>query len=336
MSATRRWDRVCHAAVSMSSDAASRAEAILETSPDDLEARVQLIGYYFLSSEPAAQAQRNAHIHWLISHHPEVELSGYGRVIEDMWPEAYEEGKRRWQAAVADRPDDTTVLKNASGFLFLSDPALAEEMLRRGALLEPEVADWHDSLARLRLVAARDAESDDDRRTLGRDALAEYESALGLEKSPLRRYGLQVRLGEAAYEAEEYARAAEAAARVLAEAPDFEATFQFGNGIHRGNIVLGRVALATGDVAVARDHLAAAGATPGSPQLNSFGPDFVLAAALLARGERDAVVAYLDACKRFGRAQRPRWRAGRSASDAARRRRSSPGRRTRSMIEARR
>jgi hypothetical protein len=164
--------------------------------------------------------------------------------------------------------------ENASGFLFLSDPALAEEMLRRGALLEPEAADWHDLLARLRFVAARDAESDDHRRRLGREALAEYDSALRLETRPLRRYGLQIRLGEAAYEAEEYSRAAKAATSVLAEAPDFETTFAFGNGIHSGHIVLGRVALATGDLAAACDHLAAAGATRGSPQLNSFGPDF--------------------------------------------------------------
>jgi tetratricopeptide (TPR) repeat protein len=299
MTAAASWDRVCHAAVSMSADEASRVEALLETSPDDLEARVKLIGYFFLSDAPDAQARRNGHIHWLISHHPEVDLSGYGCIIEDMWPEAYAEGKRRWQAAVAERPNDTAVLKNASSFLFLFDPTLAEAMLRRGASLEPQSADWHDSLARLRLLAARDAGSDGDRLTLAREGLAEYENALGLEPSRLGRYGLQIRLAEAAYEAEEYARATEAAARVLAEAPDFEATFEYGNGIHRGHIVLGRVALANGDVAAARDHLAAAGATRGSPQLNSFGPDFTLAAALLARGERDAVVAYLDACKRF-------------------------------------
>ncbi len=311
MSAAPKWDRVCHAAVSMSSDAASRAEALLETSPDDLEARVQLIGYYFLSSEPAAQAKRNAHIHWLISHHPEVGLSAYARIIEDMWPEAYEEGKRRWQLVVAERPDDTAVLKNASTFLFLFDPALAEEMVRRGAVLEPDEADWHTSLARLRMLAARGAESDADRLALAREGLAEYDNALELETHPLGRYGLRISVAEAAYEAGERARAAEVAARVLAEAPDFEDTFQFGNGVHRGHIVLGRVALDAGDLAGARDHLAAAGATRGSPQLDSFGPDFVLAGALLARGERDAVVAYLDACKRFWTDEEPaleRWK----------------------------
>jgi hypothetical protein len=42
-----------------------------------------------------------------------------------------------------------------------------------------------------------------------------------------------------------------------------------------------------------------AGKTPGSPQLNSFGPDRDLARALLERGERAAVLAYLADCARF-------------------------------------
>ena len=42
-----------------------------------------------------------------------------------------------------------------------------------------------------------------------------------------------------------------------------------------------------------------AGKTPGSPQLDSFGPDRDLARALLERGERTAVLAYLAECARF-------------------------------------
>ncbi|MBA3539304.1 MAG: hypothetical protein H0T79_06720 [Deltaproteobacteria bacterium] len=63
--------------------------------------------------------------------------------------------------------------------------------------------------------------------------------------------------------------------------------------------MLGHIALASDDVERAKAHLAASVATRGSPQMNSFGPDFDLAAALLARGERDAVLRYLDTCTRF-------------------------------------
>jgi len=58
--------------------------------------------------------------------------------------------------------------------------------------------------------------------------------------------------------------------------------------------LLGRIALSEGYVAAAKRHLAESGKTPGSPQLNSFGPDLVLASELLQKGERDAVLAHLD------------------------------------------
>ena len=72
-----------------------------------------------------------------------------------------------------------------------------------------------------------------------------------------------------------------------------------GNLLHNANQVRGRVALRRGDVSRAREYLAAAGDTPGSPQLNSFGPQFMLARELLQRDEPDAVLAYLSAVRRF-------------------------------------
>lgn len=70
--------------------------------------------------------------------------------------------------------------------------------------------------------------------------------------------------------------------------------WNYGNLIYGMHSLLGRIALREGDVAAARRHLAESGKTPGSPQLNSFGPDFVLAGELLQKGERDAVLEHLD------------------------------------------
>jgi thiol-disulfide isomerase/thioredoxin len=47
----------------------------------------------------------------------------------------------------------------------------------------------------------------------------------------------------------------------------------------------------------------------GSPQLNSFGPDWKLAAELLAHGEKDAVLTYIDLCRKF-------WKTGASRLDS--------------------
>ena len=52
-------------------------------------------------------------------------------------------------------------------------------------------------------------------------------------------------------------------------------------------------------MATAETFLLAAGKTPGSPQLNSFGPNMRLVVELLALGTRDAVLQYFDDCKVF-------------------------------------
>ena len=75
--------------------------------------------------------------------------------------------------------------------------------------------------------------------------------------------------------------------------------WNYGNVIHSGNQILGLAALSDGNVGKAKRYLLAAGKTPGSPQLNSFGPDMVLAQKLLARGEKQAVIDYLDLVARF-------------------------------------
>ncbi|HTL33164.1 MAG TPA: hypothetical protein VL326_08570 [Kofleriaceae bacterium] len=102
---------------------------------------------------------------------------------------------------------------------------------------------------------------------------------------------------KAAFFANDFERATTYAARVLADAPRFEGTWNHGNGLHHAHILLGRVALNRDDVQAAKEHLLASSRVPTSPQMSSFGPDQDLALALVARGERDAVLAYAEACK---------------------------------------
>lgn len=74
----------------------------------------------------------------------------------------------------------------------------------------------------------------------------------------------------------------------------------YGNAIFYGNFVLGRIAVRGGNIAQAEQYLLASGATPGSPQLDSFGPSMTLAKELLEKGKsRDVVLQYLEQCKKF-------------------------------------
>ena len=69
--------------------------------------------------------------------------------------------------------------------------------------------------------------------------------------------------------------------------------------IFNGHTLLGRVALREGKLDEAKQHLLAAGHTSGSPQLNSYGPGFILARELAEKGERDTVIAFLELVARF-------------------------------------
>jgi hypothetical protein len=87
-----------------------------------------------------------------------------------------------------------------------------------------------------------------------------------------------------------------------------ERDWNYGNVIHDANLILGRVALKQGKIEKAKGYLVEAGKTPGSPQLNSYGPDMSLAEELVTIGEREAVVEYFNLCRSF-------WKRGEGRLD---------------------
>lgn len=82
-------------------------------------------------------------------------------------------------------------------------------------------------------------------------------------------------------------------------APKYRDDWNYGNAVQDANQVLGRIALAEGDVAEAKKRLLASANSKGSPQMNSFGPNMQLAKELLAKGERDVVLEYFKRCGEF-------------------------------------
>ncbi|MFZ0657844.1 MAG: hypothetical protein WAM05_03955 [Candidatus Binataceae bacterium] len=130
------------------------------------------------------------------------------------------------------------------------------------------------------------------------------EKFVNMEKAmPQDKRGRFYKLGEigvAAIAAGEYDKAERYAQELLSDAPDFHKDWNYGNAIFDGNMVLGLVALKRDDdVAQADSDLLGSAATPGSPQLGSFGPNMLLAQALLERGEESTVLAFLAACRSF-------------------------------------
>lgn len=103
----------------------------------------------------------------------------------------------------------------------------------------------------------------------------------------------------AAFEKGEFDNARAYAERLLVDAEAWPKNWNYGNAVHTANLVLGRLALRDSDVDAAKKYLLEAGKTPGSPQLNSFGPDMVLARELLKRGEKETVLEYFELCAVF-------------------------------------
>ena len=103
----------------------------------------------------------------------------------------------------------------------------------------------------------------------------------------------------AAFTAGEHERARVLAVELLAEAERWKEDWNYGNAVHAANLVLGRLALIRGEIAEAKKFLLAAGHTPGSPQLKSFGPDMLFAKEMLKKGETETVLKYFELCSAF-------------------------------------
>lgn len=142
--------------------------------------------------------------------------------------------------------------------------------------------------------------------------LAEAEAELSSAQDEMDRFDV---LGEAALMSLEIGASEKAkvyAKELLELAPKFSDDWNYGNAIHEGNLVLGRLELRAGNIEAAKRHLLESAKINGSPQLNSFGPKMILAKELLEKGEREVVLEYFSLCGKFwelGQEKLKKWTA---------------------------
>lgn len=130
------------------------------------------------------------------------------------------------------------------------------------------------------------------------------ERLTAMEEAASGKTGLQLfyaiaKLAKMAFQAGDLDKAQSYATKLVEMAPQYPNDWNYGNAVHDGYMVLGRVALRRGNVALAEQDLLNAGSTKGSPQLNSFGPNVSLAKDLLEKGRTAAVLQYFELCKNF-------------------------------------
>lgn len=283
-------------------------EQNLAMNPDDAKAHAQLLGYYFMhqySSRDAVKGHREQAL-WMIQNNTASEFCAtpYCEIDAEIDPEGYAKGRDLWLKAVQRNQKSAIVLSNAANYVMMQDRAQAQSLLVRAANADPDNPKWPRKMAELRLnnlPTSRPA----DRAHEASLALDDLEKALHLTSGREEKFYLLDELANTAFSAGELDKASAYADRVLMEASQLPHNWNYGNAIYMGNMILGEVALSRGSVASAKRYLLASAKTPGSPQLNSYGPNTTLARDLLAKGERDAVLQYFELCGKF-------WRMGAS------------------------
>jgi hypothetical protein len=165
--------------------------------------------------------------------------------------------------------------------------------------MKPELSDMHEVMA----VAERVASLEQRFPRTPEQELADLEQDLG---SSAEDSFVLPRLAKAALKANALDKAAGYANRLL-RVPAADANY--GQAVHDGHMVLGLIALRKDDVLQAKRDLAESANIKGSPTLDSFGPNMLLAKALLERGEHEAVLEYFESCRSF-------WTMGAKQLDA--------------------
>lgn len=306
-----RYDRIPAAAfpIELSPDDVTEFEQRLAEYPDDLVARTKLISHYARTryieyGSKRAQAAKDAHARhlvWMIRHTPDAQVLERGpnsHIDEGLNPGGYVAVKAAWQSQLDRQPRNTAILDRFAAFLSINDRERAITLLQTARDLDPQNPKWAERLgaSHLRKTILPDWETEYP--SAPDDALAQFDRAYELHGTGDIPLYLQIGRAKAAFKAKRYALAITHARAMLLE---FGGDGRDGHGdlVHQGHTVLGRIALARGDIEQAKEHLLASGRTPGSPVLGSFGPTMVLALELLRRDEFDVVSEYLELCSDF-------------------------------------
>ena len=287
-------------------------EEKLKNNPHDISSRTQLLGYYMQLppvNDPSALEAKRKHILWLVQNSPEAEVLGAIEVtifgIFD--PIGYSKVKEAWRTQLERNPKNVTILGNAAKMLgnpanamALNEREAAIKLLQRAQSLDPSNAKWARELGQQHALEALWNASlpwgSPEAVTAANDrALTQFENAYALEDEH-GKDALLPDLAKAAFGADQLVKAREYAEITLQVA---KSDWNYGNRIHHGNLVLGRIALREDNIDEAKTRLIAAGKMPGSPQLDTPGPNMTLAKELLERGERDIVLEYFRLCSKF-------------------------------------
>jgi len=180
------------------------------------------------------------------------------------------------------------------------DATLGASLIDRAIELEPDAQKWRSYRSSVLQLRGSSRLSKSDPLAIYQTMKSDLAAVTGINRS-----GMLLTVAGQAVRGAQLDDARSLAEEALADSQKNAKSWNTGNEVFFGNIILGQVSLRRGDTNAAAHYLLAAGSTTGSPQLNSFGPSMTLAKELLdANSGRDQVVEFLQLCANFWKMDR--------------------------------
>ena len=234
---------------------AEKLETKLKKDPNNLSIRSQLIIFYkSLSQRDHLEKRQYKHILWIIKNRPASKIAGSHKILLNPITDGqtYETGKQLWLGNIKKFNKNEIVINNAAEYLLSFDRDIAKELLQKGKRLYPTSPKWATKLAHLYFLDAIVGDSNS-----GKKALKELELAYSLTSNRLSKYYMLTDLTQYAYVAKEKKKAKQYAIQLLNISKQYSKDWNYGNSIHMGNQVLGKLALDNDNIADAKKYLIA-------------------------------------------------------------------------------
>src|SRR2546430_14191169 len=174
--------------------------------------------------------------------------------------------------------NNVVVLANAAEFFIISDKQFTEKLFKQLAVADPNNPRWPSELGHLYMMEMRNVthtpqtepSTGADRKNLAASAYQNFERAYRLQNHDQEKRILISQLATSALEAGEVQKAQVWALEALDDAKNAKSDWSVADSVHHAHIILGRIALRSGDLAEAREHLIQAARSEGSPVLGSL------------------------------------------------------------------
>jgi hypothetical protein len=297
-----------HEGSNLSAEEAREVRKTLRRIPDDLTSRLLLFG----RGNRGRSGSDTAHLNWLIENHPRHRV--HETITLNKKDDVYKNARSLWLKHVRANPDDVTILVHAAAFFTgtsLEDAPYAVKFLSRASDLDAFNDDIPRQLSFVYSLMCRNSSP-------SKNAKLAHNSVEQL-KIAIERYALPNAKGDS-YLLPYFSMFVSNIAQVAIDANSIEDAKDLGrilmnhrsinkrrwrilggessDGVYilstyRGHTILGKAALASGQIDAAKKHLISMMKLPVYRDA-----DFELAQRLLLMGESKLVIQYLEQCRR--------------------------------------